>query len=157
MFITNNHVSFHLWWKENMVSSAYSRKYGHPCDFQKNGKKGKKRQNIWRFEQKCRKFEKNIEKGKPHVCEYCILETARICPGQDNKKSQNIITRIDCKIFCWFCFSHQLLHLLKKVTFGWNLLYFSIKTSSTKLGRLSILNLDLNEKIEKVAIKYDKF
>ena len=124
--------------------------------FRKMAKKAKKGKIFEDLSKNVENLKKKLKKGSL-VCEYCIFETARICPGQDNKKSQNIITRIDCKIFCWFCFSHQLLHLLKKVTFGWNLLYFSIKTSSTKLGRLSILNLDLNEKIEKVAIKYDKF
>ena len=35
--------------------------------------------------------------------------------------------------------------------------FVSEKTSKTKLGSLSIPNLDMREKIEKVAIKKDKF
>ena len=36
------------------VTGAYSRKEEHPCDF---AEKGQKKQNIWKFGQKCTKFE----------------------------------------------------------------------------------------------------
>ena len=42
---------------------AYSRKQGHVCDFSKKGQiKLKKEQNIWKFGQKCLKFENVLKK-----------------------------------------------------------------------------------------------
>ena len=43
--------------------------------FQKKGKKG---QNIWKFGQKCTKFEGFFEKGLPHACDSRTHETTRI-------------------------------------------------------------------------------
>ena len=45
---------------DNKISEvrAYSRKYGHACDFpEEGGGKGKKEQNILKFGQKCTKFD----------------------------------------------------------------------------------------------------
>ena len=44
---------------------AYSRKWRYACDFSERGQKNaKKGQNIWKFGQKCTKFENVLKKGR---------------------------------------------------------------------------------------------
>ena len=46
------------------VLRAYFRKEGHAYDFSEKGhKKGKIEENIWKFGQKCTKFENILKKG----------------------------------------------------------------------------------------------
>ena len=62
--------------------------------FQKKGKQG---QNIWKFGQKCKKFENILKKGQPHACDYRMHETARICPDTPAlyaKRIKGIITQL---------------------------------------------------------------
>ena len=56
----------------------------------KSKKKDKKGQNIWKFEQKCKKFENILKKREPHVCDYRIHETARMCPDTSTLYAQRI-------------------------------------------------------------------
>ena len=62
------------WSMKNGYSGPILESKGMHAIFQK---KGQKEQNIWKFGQKCTKF----EKGQSHVCDYCMHETARLCPG----------------------------------------------------------------------------
>ena len=46
------------------VYRAYSRKWENACNFSEKGqKKGRKGQSIWKFGQKCTKFENILKKG----------------------------------------------------------------------------------------------
>lgn len=55
------------------------------CNFSDKRQKG---QNIYKFGQKCTKFG-NILNRQPHVCDYCMHNTARIC-------LEFIKTDVDC-------------------------------------------------------------
>ena len=60
------------------------------------------------------------------------------------------MTIIICKTLFWkILFFLSALIVKKQSYFGWNLLYSLKKTSWTKLGSLSIPNLNLSKKIEK--------
>ena len=43
--------------------------------------KEQKRAKYLKIGQKCKKFEKKIEKGQPRACDYRMHETVRICPA----------------------------------------------------------------------------
>ena len=50
--------------------------------FQKKGKKkGQQRAKYSKISAKTYKIWKYFEKGKPHACDYCTHEAARICPA----------------------------------------------------------------------------
>ena len=58
---------------------------GMQAIFQKKDHKSSKKGKIFENLGKMHKISKYFEKGQPHVCSYHIHETARICPGCDEK------------------------------------------------------------------------
>ena len=67
------------------VLRAYFWKKWNACDFSEKGqKKGQNKTKYLKIWAKMYKIWKYFEKGQPHVCDYRMHETARICPGAIN-------------------------------------------------------------------------